>query len=476
MRPSPIVLLLASVTAGCATVPRLGPAPQLRTPASLASTQTLPEAGTARWPDDRWWTGFGDPQLAALIDEGLANAPDLAQAQARIRSADALAQQAGAAFGPTLTVDSQIGAARQSENLGIPPAFVPKGILDTGRVTATAQYSFDLFGRNRANLRSALGDARAAAIEAQQVRLQISTQIASAYADLARLFAERDVAQAAVAARRATSVLTAQRVAVGVDNLGAQAQADSRVPQAEADLSRVDEAIALTRDRIAALVGAGPDRGLRIAAPRLSAPPTGVPTSAGIDLVGRRPDLVAARLRAEAAGDRIKVARADFYPNIGLGLVVGLQSLGLGKLFSLGSSYGNGGLAFSLPVFDGGRLQGRYRGARADYDAAVGRYDATLVTALREAADAVASIAAADAQAAQLRRAVASAEQASRVATLRYRGGLSSQLPVLTTDDTLLAVRRAAVDADARRLALEIDLIRALGGGFRDPALAQRTP
>jgi NodT family efflux transporter outer membrane factor (OMF) lipoprotein len=204
----------------------------------------------------------------------------------------------------------------------------------------------------------------------------------------------------------------------------------------------------------------------------LRAVPVGVPAGAGIDLVGRRPDLVAARLRAEAAGDRIKVARADFYPNLNLTALVGLQSLGLGQLFDGGSSYGNGGLAVSLPVLDAGRIQGRYRGARADYDVAVARYDSTLITALRETADAVASRNAADARVAELRQALLSAEDAARIARLRYQGGLSNQLPVLTADDTLVGVRRAVTDAESRRTALDIALIRALGGGYRDTQLA----
>jgi outer membrane protein TolC len=182
--------------------------------------------------------------------------------------------------------------------------------------------------------------------------------------------------------------------------------------------------------------------------------------------------LVAARLRAEAAGQRIKVAHADFYPNLNLTALVGLQSLGLGQLFGSASSYGNGGLAVSLPVLDAGRIQGRYRGARAAYDAAVASYDATLITALRETADAVTSRNAADARVAELRRGLVSAEDAARIARLRYHGGLSNQLPVLTADDTLVGIRRAVADAESRRIVLDIALIRALGGGYRETQLA----
>ncbi len=464
-------LTIPALLAACAPVPQLGSAPVIRAAGSLASVQSLPVSAEA-WPADRWWAGFGDAQLDMLVAEGLAGSPDVALAAARVRSAEALAQQAGAALLPGLAIDGSVGGAQQSKNLGIPPQFVPPGVQDTGRLTAALTFNLDIWGKNRAALAAARGEAMAAQVDAAQAQLLLTTGIAAAYADLAQYHAQREAAAAALEVRMATASLTAQRVQVGSETLGGQAQAEARVPQARADVIALDEAITLTQNRLAALVGAGPDRGRTITRPMLRAVPVGVPANAGIDLVGRRPDLVAARLRAEAAGNRIKVARADFYPNLNLSALVGLQSLGLGQLFDSGSTYGNGGLAVSLPVFDPGRLQGRYRGARGDYDAAVARYDATLLTALRETADAVASRSAADARAAELRRALASAEDAARIARLRYQGGLSNQLPVLTADDTLVGIRRAVADAESRRTALDIALIRALGGGYRDIKLA----
>jgi len=463
----PFALMIVLSATACAPVPRLGPAPALRPVSSLASQESL--AGqVADWPADRWWSALGDPALDALIAEGLAGSPDVAVAAARVRAAEAIAQQAGAALGPSLAVDGSVGGTQQSQNLGIPPTFVPDGIQDTGRLTAALSFNLDLWGNNRAALRAARGDAVAAEVDAAQARLLLTTNIAAAYADLAQYYAQRDVARDAVTAREAVAKLTAQRVAVGVDTRGSQSAADTRVPQARADVLALDEAIALTQNRLAALVGAGPDRGRSVTRPTIREVPVGLPVNVGIDLIGRRPDLVAARLRAEAADQRIKVAKADFYPNLNLTALVGLQSLGLGTLLDSGSTYGNGGLAVSLPVLDAGRIQGRYRGARASYDEAVARYDATLVTALREVADAVASRNAADTRLAEARRALSFAEDASRIAQLRYRAGLSNQLNVLATADTLLAARRAVADLEARRTTLDVTLIRALGGGYRD--------
>ena len=138
-----LFLPLVLAAAACAPIARIGSAPVIRAPKSLPSNASLP-ATLASWPRDRWWASFGDAQLDTLVDEGLASSPDIAAAAARIASANALAQQAGAALGPSLATDGSIGATKQSENLGIPPAFVPDGVLETGRVTATASFNFDL--------------------------------------------------------------------------------------------------------------------------------------------------------------------------------------------------------------------------------------------------------------------------------------------------------------------------------------------
>jgi NodT family efflux transporter outer membrane factor (OMF) lipoprotein len=471
MRLSFSALSILVCLGGCATVPHLGAAPQIRAPETLASATSLPHT-RSDWPTTEWWTAYGDPALSGLIDEGMKGSPDVAAATARIRQAEALSQQAGAALLPSATLDGMAGGTKQSYNLGIPPAFVPKGIQDTGRVTGTFSFNLDLWGRDRAALAAATSETEAARVDFEQARLMLSTGIASAYADLSQYYVQRDVAIDALKVRQSTVDLTSQRVAVGVDTRGSLRQAESRVPSARADIAALDEAIVLTQHRLAALLGAGPDRGLQIARPVLRDAPTGVPMNAGVDLIGRRPDIVAARLRAEAAAKRIKVAKADFYPNISLSAVVGLQSLGLGQLFNSGSSYGTGGAAFSLPIFDGGRIAGRYRGARGEYDEAVARYDSTLIAALRETADALSSRQAADVRLNDQRQALAAAEEARKIAALRYRGGLSNQLPVLNGDDTVLISRRAVADLEARRLSLDIALIRALGGGYRDTRIS----
>jgi NodT family efflux transporter outer membrane factor (OMF) lipoprotein len=455
-----------SLLAGCASVPDLGPKPVPAGAEALESNATFARA-QGEWPAEGWWQSFGDAQLDTLIAEGLKGSPDVAIAAARVRAAEAMAQQAGAALLPRVGAEASAGGVQQSKNMGIPPEFVPDGIQDTGHIAGTFSFDLDLWGRNRAALAAATSEAGAARVDEAQARLMLTTGIAAAYADLAGYYQALDVANDAVRVRTASADLSGERARAGIENQASQRQAESRAASARADVVALEEAIATTRNRLAALVGAGPDRGLSIARPQMARPVLGLPGNAGIDLIGRRPDIVAARLRSEAAAKRIDVARADFYPNISLSALVGLQSLGLSNLFKSGSEYGNGGAAISLPIFEGGRLQGRYRGSRADYDVAVATYDRTLIGALRDVADIVAGRAATERQLVGRREALTAAAEASKLAGLRYRAGLSNQIVQLTAEDSMVALSRAVADLEARQLSLDIALIRALGGGYR---------
>ena len=127
------------------------------------------------------------------------------------------------------------------------------------------------------------------------------------------------------------------------------------------------------------------------------------------------------------------------------------------------------GPALSLPIFQGGKLKGAYRGARASYDEAVANYDKTVAQALRDVADAVSTQKALAVQLDYARKASADSQKAHDLATLRYKGGLSPYLVVLTAQSTLIAQQRAVADLQAQTLAANIALVRALGGGFIDP-------
>ena len=478
-------LLLAS----CAAVPDLGTKPVVRAAQSVEAQRSLPGAAEALWPRNDWWSGYGDAQLTALIEEGLRNAPDMAIAAARFRSAQAMAQQAGAALLPSADLDVKAGATKQSYNMGLPKEFVPQGWLGTGQLALNLGFDLDLWGKNKAALAAATSQARAAELDGLQARLALTTGIADAYADLARLYDEADIAQRTLDIRLASQKLVAQRRANGLETRGGVRQADATVSTARAQLAGARMAIELRQHQIAALVGAGPDRGLTITRPQPGKRAAmGLPADVTTNLVARRPDIAAALARTEAAAKQIKVARADFFPAVRLSALIGLQSLGYNTVFNNGAAngatqpfvnnlvdkdslFGNAGPAVSLPIFHGGALQGQYRGARATYDEAVAAYDRTVLAAYREVADAVTSRRTLDARLTDARAAMTASQEAYGIARKRYEGGLSTYLDVLNVEDQLLATRRAVADLEASAFSLDIALIRALGGGFADGAI-----
>lgn len=477
-------LLLLSA---CAAAPDLGPRPVVRAPEDIAATQSL-AAQQAAWPDEDWWRAYGDRQLTQLIEEGLASSPDIMAAAARYRQAAAAAQRAGAPLLPSIDGEVKAGAAKQSYNMGVPKDFVPKGWLGTGQLALDLGFDLDLWGKNRAALAAATSEARAAEIEARQARLALATSVADAYADLARLYEDRDIQARTLEIRAASQKLVAQRQQNGLETRGSLRQADATVATARALLAEADRAIEVRQHQIAALIGAGPDRGLSIARPQLGKlAPLGMPADVTTNLVARRPDIAAALARTQAAAKRIKVAHADFFPAIRLGAMVGLQSLGyetafdtsgggfspqgsprsfLGNLFEKGALFGNVGPAISLPIFHGGAISGQYRGARAVYDEAVASYDRTVLDAYREVADAVSGRRTIDQRLADARAARDASEEAYSIARQRYEGGLFTYLDVLNVEDQLLATRQAVADLEANAFMLDIALIRALGGGF----------
>jgi NodT family efflux transporter outer membrane factor (OMF) lipoprotein len=460
-------LLLGCGVSACAALPKTGPAPTPKPPAAYATSESF-AAPAADWPKLDWWRAYGDDGLDQLIDEALRTAPSMAEARARIEKSRANLGTARAGLLPSLSLNGTVVETKQSYNAGIPPAFVPKGYNDFAQGTLNFNYEFDFWGKNRAAVAAATSEARAAAADAAEARLTLSTAVAAAYANLAQLYGERDVAERAAQSRQETLDLVVRRVADGADNRSATGQAQAGVATAKANLAEIDEDIGLTRDQLAALMGEGPDRGLAIARPGAAMIQAfGLPPSLAADLIGRRPDVIAARWRAEADAKRIGVAKAQFYPDINLVADIGFEALHVHNFFKFGSDVGSVGPAVTLPIFEGGRLRANLRGAQADYAEAVATYDATLTQALQEVADAAQSERALTERLAQSRAALAADEDAYRIAKLRYDGGLSDYQSVLLAEDAVLVNRRTVVDLQARAFALDIQLVKALGGGFQ---------
>jgi len=445
---------------GCAPLPPADARFSEKTSRDFLTTTAF-AAAPLPWPDEKWWLSYQDEQLNQLMREALAGSPDLAIAQARVQRARATAEVAGAPLLPQISAMGAVTSQRLSYNY-------LRDWNQFGQAALSITWEIDFWGKYRSGLAAATSELEARLADQAQAALVLTTATASAYAELARLFAQKEATERAVAIREKTMTLFSERFTHGLETRGGVREADAKGAQAKTELLLLTEQIALQRNRLAALVGAGPDRGLAVQRPSVMLSQTfGLPERLAADLLGRRPDVVAARVQAQAQAARIDQKQADFYPNINLAGLIGLQSLGLDRLGQGGSMFGSVGPAISLPIFTGGRLQGELKSARASYDEAVANYNRTLVQAFQDVADAVTSLKALSAQLEQAERGLDAAQEAFQIASNRYRGGLSNYLDVLFSEDIMLSSLRVVTDLRARRFSLNVALVRALGGGYQ---------
>jgi NodT family efflux transporter outer membrane factor (OMF) lipoprotein len=299
-------------------------------------------------------------------------------------------------------------------------------------------------------------------------RVVLASNVARTYFQLVRIQEQVVVAQRTLAQREEQLKLVRQRVGAGLDTNLELRQSEGALPEARQQLEALQEQAQTTRNALAALVGTG-DLPELAKLPTIAAlhPVTAVPALPA-DLLGRRPDVAAARDRVEAATQGVKQAEAEFYPSVNLVAFAGLTSLGLSNLVDFGSRQAGIGPAVRLPLFAQDRLRANLRGRTADLDAAIESYNGAVVEAIHEAADAVASLQSLERQLAEQRQALAAAEGAYDIAVQRYRAGLGTFLNVLTAETAVLAQRRLGVDLAARVLDARVALYRALGGGASD--------
>lgn len=462
-------ILGAALLAGCASQGGIAPQAALRSPQSLGAAETPPPA----WLHADWWRAYGDPTLDQLIEQALHDSPSMRIARARLDAATAQAQAAGAVLLPQVGAELSSTRERVSEHYIYPPPLAGQMISDN-LLRLGASWELDLWGRDRAALQAAVGASRAAEADMAAARWFLSTQVAKTYVQLARLFALRDVAQATLRQREQTHDLVSDRVNAGIDTEIELRQSEGSLPQTRQEIEALDEQIALTRNMLALLVGGSP-QAMRDVTPHLQAlagvePPAVIPA----DLIGRRPDIVGARWRVEAALKGVDAARAAFYPNVNLAAFVGFHSLGAENFLKAGSREFGVTPAISLPIFEGGRLRAQLRGSAASADAAIETYNFILSMAVRDVADVMASQQSLRKQSIEQQQAQASAEGAYDLALTRYRAGLGTYLTVLSAETAVLAERRQAAELKARALDLQINLVRALGGGYEQPPAQAR--
>jgi NodT family efflux transporter outer membrane factor (OMF) lipoprotein len=454
----PLAILLA--LAGCAQMDKAaGPVSR------LDGAQLGLQLSAVEWPQQQWWRRYADPQLDTLVEEALARSPSMTAAQARLAQANAAVRGARAPLMPAVDANYSLTREHLPKHYIYQPPMAGSVSSDT-RLALDFSWELDFWGKNRARLDAAISQQAAAQADTHAARNLLSRAMVRSYLNLQNAFAQRQVLQRIVKQREDALQLTHDRQRAGLDTQVEVKQAETSLAAARVELTQIETTLAQLRNQVAALAGSGPARGQSIQEATLTAPAGVVPNEVPLNMLGHRPDVVAARWRAEATQHNIDAARAAFYPNINLVAFAGFQAIGTGNLLDAGHAAAGIGPAISLPIFHGGALNANLASQRAQADLAASDYNQIVLDAVNQAADAIDALRLIGDERMQQRQARTAIDAAYDLAVQRYRAGMGDYLTVLIAQTGVLTQARMDTDLQFRAYQLDADLAYALGAGF----------
>jgi NodT family efflux transporter outer membrane factor (OMF) lipoprotein len=464
VRTLALATLSALALAGCAVGPDYA-APSPR-PASSGPflAAGVPPVTPSPLPAD-WWRLYDDPVLDALVADALAANTDVRQAVARIERARAGLRGAGAARLPQTTIGAGASYSRLAEGQLPAGADREDSSFDTG---LTVGYELDLFGRVSRSVEAARADLAASQADADAVRVIVVADTTRAYADAASGAAQLRVAREIVALLDQSLALTSQRHDAGLESGLAVAQIGALREQRAAEIPAIEAARQAALFRLATLTGRAPAElppiagersvGLEIREP--------IPVGDGAALLARRPDIRAAERRLAADTARIGVATADLYPRVTLGASIGSTGPDLGDIFTGGPLRWALGSLLSWAFPNQEPARARIAAAEAETQEALAAFDGAMLLALEETETALSNYARALERRGALQAAAEQAERAARITRAQQREGAINSLDRLDAERTLAEAKAQLADQDAAVSRAQVDLFRALGGGW----------
>ncbi len=466
MRLAPGSFTLLALLAGCAVGPNYHK-PAAPAPAAFKEAW-LPAQPGDDLPRGAWWKAYGDPVLDDLEASAERSNQTIAQAEAAYRVALAGVTGSRAALFPTITANAS--STRSYNGPGLVGAgattggTAAQGVKSTvDRVSATADWEIDLWGRLRRQLESSKSSAQASANDLAAARLSIAATLAQSYVQLRALDVQRDNLARTVVGYKRSLEIAHNRYQAGVAASTDVTQAEATLAQAETQDWDLTVQRATLEHAIATLAGKTPEE-LSIASvtalPTLPVVPPVLPAT----LLQRRPDVAAAERRVQAANAQIGVARAAYFPALSLSGTDGYQHSAWANIFSAPQRFWSVGPALAATLFDGGAHYAQNKTAEANYDASVAAYRQSVLQALQDAEDALASLRGlADEEAAAQRAAVA-ARDTLRATENQYRAGTVSYLNVVIAESTSLSTDTTLIGVQSRRLLAHVALLKAMGG------------
>ena len=475
-------LIVSAGLAGCAVGPDyVAPKDDLvafHNKDAVASRQTTLPAPKL----DNWWTGFNDPELEKVVQRALDQNLSLQASIARVAQARAAAQAAGAALLPTVDAGASYTAEHQSTQspLGTLASAFPNYSRDQKEyvVGATASWEIDLAGGLR-RAHSAARDEEQAA-EAQQLgtRITVAADAADAYLQIRGLQARLAVTQDQVDTDAHLLDLVKARKQAGAGDEREVAQAEALLRQARATLPTLRVGLEAQLNRLDVLMGAQPGTYAAELGTNSGAIPDVPAIGTGdqpIDVLRRRPDIIAAERHLAASNEQIGAAISGYYPKISLAGALGFDSITTNHLLSAKSFQPIGTGALQWRLFDFGKVDAEVKNARGSYAEALAEYREAALKATEDVEDAFVTLSQTELRTQELQQEVVALTRARDLSERAYRAGSITLTDVLDADRQLLASRDDldATKADTARAAVRT--FRALGGGWDAPQQAPQT-
>jgi multidrug efflux system outer membrane protein len=455
------LLLLSTLLAGCVVGPRYH-APEPSAPGKFASK---PDNATTSTVDATWWKRLHDAQLNSLIAQAVQQNRDLKVAEARLKEARALWTQARLDLLPTVQSEAGYTNTRSSKARSFGGESASSELHEAG---LDASWELDLFGRVRRSILAAKATEEAVAAERDALLIALRAEVASNYMLLRGAQAQLDVAQRN-AANQAESLRIAEASLKGgrgtqLDVARARAQWNSTlasVPQFE---SSIDQSI----HRIAVLCGQAPSelRSTLRASKPLPATPTSLSLAKPADVLRHRPDIRVAERNLAAATERVGIATADLFPRVTFNGSVGLEGSTLSAIGKSGAGASSVGPHLTWAAFDLGRVRQQIAAAGARADGALAQYEQTVLQALEEAENALTAYGRERVRLQFLRESASAAEEAAKLASQRYKDGVTSFLDVVDAERVALAAQNEVVASQVRVGTAWVAVYKAMGGGW----------
>jgi multidrug efflux system outer membrane protein len=454
-----------------------GPDYRAPQPAALGIPAAYDQSGGAPVSEAelaQWWTGLNDPALSALIDTAVTANLDIVQAQARLRQARESLAQSNAAFLPQLSGSgsggknyrSQAGGTRVDSN---------GNVISTGAsnwsssysASANASWQIDLFGELSRSAEAARADLAASGYDLATVRMTIISELVTNYVQ-ARLAQEQlRVARDSRQVQQDNYDIARWRLQAGLVSSLDEQQARAQLAQTSASIPQIEASLRGSLNRIAVLTGQAPGAATRALETPAPIPTAAIDIATGIpaDTLRQRPDVRSAERALAAATARIGVAQAQLYPSLGISGNIGTTSNAFSDLFSLitGGVFAN----VAQTIFDGGRLASQVRAQKAATDGAFAAYKQSVLGALEDVENGMASLTSARLRKAEFATAYDASNNAAILARSQYQAGLTDFQTLSSSESTLLNARNSLAGARSDEILALAQLYNALGGGWQ---------